>query len=193
MRTGTSSLPMLLLLLLGTVLSPGAWAEPAAKDRMPEIELKVPEAAPEREYLGLPTNGTFRIADIAADVLIIEVFNFYCPHCQRAAPGVNELYKLIQKRSDPKLRIKMIGIGAGNSPYEVNSFREKYGVPFPLFPDRDLTVTRLLEAQYTPTFIAVKLKGRKGGERFYTKESGFKDPQEFLVEVIKSAAVVAKE
>ena len=43
----------------------------------PDIVLPVPADASERLYLGLPESGHFRIPQIKAEVVIIEVFNMY--------------------------------------------------------------------------------------------------------------------
>ena len=62
----------------------------------------------------------------------------YCPFCQKEAPNVNELYRIIDQDKDLKSRIKMIGIGAGNSPFEVNTFRTPMRFLFPF--SRTLTL-----------------------------------------------------
>jgi len=83
--------------------------------------------------LGLSGSGSFKIPQIKAKVVIIEIFSMYCPYCQKDAPGVNELYLLIENNADIKNKIKLIGIGAGNSSYEVEVFKKTYTVPSP-FP-----------------------------------------------------------
>ncbi|MBL0715287.1 MAG: AhpC/TSA family protein, partial [Desulfosarcina sp.] len=57
--------------------------------------------------------------------------------------------------NDPQLkgRIKIIGIGVGNTPYEIGRFRQTYAIPFPLFADRSRALSMQLEARQTPTFI----------------------------------------
>lgn len=44
---------------------------------LPDIVLPVPADASERLYLGLQESGQFRIPQIKAEVVIIEVFNMY--------------------------------------------------------------------------------------------------------------------
>lgn len=152
---------------------------------VPAFELPMPQSKSEMSYLGLSGTGNFQIGQIKAEVLIIEVFSFYCPHCQRMASQVNELYQRIQERPDLKEKIKMIGIGASNSTYEIDSYKERYHVPFPLFPDQDIEITQMLGVKGTPTFIGVKVNGKDTRKRFYFGEGGFQDTQQFLAEIIK--------
>lgn len=108
----------------------------------------------QRNYLGIDAPGAFPLTDIRAEVVVIEVFSMYCPHCQQEAPNVNRLYQRIA--ADPSLdgRIKVIGIGAGNTSYEVGAFRKRFNIRFPLFPDRSHQLARQLAVRVTPTFVA---------------------------------------
>jgi thiol-disulfide isomerase/thioredoxin len=151
----------------------------------PVFELPIPQSELEKSYLGISGTGNFRVEQIKTQVLVIEVFNYYCPHCQRVAPRVNEIYQGIQGHPDLKEKIKMIGIGIGNSPYEVNSFREKYQVPFPLFPDQSMSISKMLGVQVTPTFIGVKFNSKGSQEQFYFKDGEFQEASQFLAEIIK--------
>lgn len=152
---------------------------------LPSFDLPMPQDEPGKSYLGLDGTENFKIGQIKAQILIIEVFSFYCPHCQRAASQVNELYQEIQNRPDLKAKIKMIGIGVGNSPYEVNSFKEKYKVPFPLFSDQRMEIAKMLGVRGTPTFIGVKIHRKGFQEQFNFGEGGFQDTRQFLSEIVK--------
>jgi peroxiredoxin len=98
---------------------------------------------------------------------------------------VNELYSGIQKRKDLREKIKVIGIGAGNTTFEVDFFRKKYEVPFPLFPDEDLTIHKILGEVRTPYFIGVKINEDGSNEVFYSKLGGFEDSDKFLKSMLK--------
>lgn len=147
------------------------------------LKLAIPENAAAKDYLGLHGSGTFTIPKIKADTVIIEIFSMYCPICQAHAPVVNELHKLIERTPSLKGKVKLIGIGAGNSDFEVEIFRKKYNIMFPLFPDEKFAVQKAISGPIrTPTFIAIK---GYSGTALKVKHAhvGTIDPQQFLKEV----------
>lgn len=168
-----------------TVLDNPVKSEPGNNTAIPGFELPMPGSEREKSYLGLSGTGNFTIGQIKAQVLIIEVYSFYCPHCQRSAAQVNELYQKIQERPDIKEKIKMIGIAVTNGTYEVDSYRERYKVPFPLIPDASTEISQKLGVKGTPTFIGLKVNGKGFPERFYFGEGGFEDTQQFLAKIIE--------
>jgi len=147
---------------------------------LPLINLDVPKDPAHRNYLGLSWEGLFNISQIKAEVVIIQIFSMYCPLCQREASRVNELYEKIEK--DPKARgkLKLIGIGAGNSQFEVDIFLKTYEVPFPLFSDGDFSIHKSLGEVRTPYFIGVKINDDRSLEIFYSRIGGFEKAEEFL-------------
>jgi thiol-disulfide isomerase/thioredoxin len=161
----------------------------AERAGFPAFELPIPGSEADKSYLGLSGSGTFTVGQIKAPVLIIEVFSFYCPHCQRSAAQINDLYQMIEKRADLKGRVKMIGIGAKNSAFEVDAYRERYQVPFPLFPDEGLEITEKLGVKGTPTFIGVMVDGKGNQERFYFGEGSFQDNKMFLTEIVRLSGI----
>ena len=98
----------------------------------PEITLPVPQNAQAKDYLGITETESFKIPQIKTRVIVIEIFSMYCPFCQKEAPLINKLFELIQARPALRDKIKIIGIGAGNSQFEVDLFKDKYTIPFPL-------------------------------------------------------------
>ncbi len=146
---------------------------------LPEIDIPVPENAADRSYLGIEGSAFFKIPQIKATVVIIEIFSMYCPHCQREAPEINRLYSIIEDNPDLKGSIKLIGIGAGNSPFEVEVFKRKYNIPFPLISDEDFSIHRYLGEVRTPYFVGVKINDDGTHQVFYS-ELGAKRAELFL-------------
>ncbi|MBE9581832.1 MAG: redoxin domain-containing protein [Proteobacteria bacterium] len=164
-----------------------AGSTPKKGGALPEISLSVPKDPGHRDYLGLSGQGLFRIGQIKAKAVIIEIFSMYCPHCQGEAFRVNELYELMEKTSNAKGKLKLIGIGAGNSAFEVGIFKETYKVPFPLFADGDFSIHKSLGEVRTPYFFGVKIKDDGTHEVFYSKLGGFNNADEFLQMMLKLA------
>ncbi|MDD2390082.1 MAG: TlpA disulfide reductase family protein [Desulfobacterales bacterium] len=167
----------------------GKTIEPQIGHPLPDITLKIPDDDVHRTYLGLKGSDSFQIPQIRSRVVIIEIFSMYCPHCQRHAPSVNQLYQRIQKSGDFRDKIKIIGIGAGNSPFEVDFFRKSYAIPFPLFPDTDLSIHDKIGQVLTPYFIAVRIEPDGTNRIVYTQLGGFNNPDNFLDTIVKRSGL----
>lgn len=154
-----ATLLLAFILLSGCAAAPPPDADPQTMSTgekpfdLPTLRLPTPTSAPHLNYLGVGPDETFALSEIKTKILIIEVFNFYCPHCQAEAPTINRLYQKIESDAKLKGQIKIIGIGIGNTPYEVSAFRKSYAIPFPLFADRSRVLSMHLEVRRTPTFI----------------------------------------
>ena len=138
---------------------------------------------------GLSGSGAFKIYPGQGQAVLIEIFSMYCPYCQKDAPGINELFQAIEKDPELKGRIKIIGIGAGNSPYEVGVYKKTYNVPFPLIPDERFALHKALGETRTPYFILVRLDQGGTGLVTYSELSGFKGVDSFLEIIRKSAGI----
>jgi thiol-disulfide isomerase/thioredoxin len=161
-----------------------AQKELAKGDALPVIKLPVPQTPAAKSYLGLTAGESFTVSQIKAEVLIIEIFNMYCSLCQGEAPQVNELYQLINKDPSLKQKIKMIGIGAANTPLEVEVFRKNYKVLFPLFPDEDLIIHKAVGEVRTPFFICAKRNADGSLKVFHTNLGSFRDAAQFLKKIV---------
>ena len=151
---------------------------PAEGDMFPKIKLPSPEETHDREYLKVG-KSPFLLSQIDSKVLIVEIFSMYCPHCQKEAPNVNALFEAITAKPKLKSRIKMLGIGAGNSSFEVDAFRDHFNIEFALIPDADMAVCNQLSPVGTPYFF-VLWKKPGGLQVVYSKAGSIGDPKAFL-------------
>jgi peroxiredoxin len=162
---------------------------PRPGDPLPSITLPAPEEGAHKTYLGLSEGDSFRISQIKARVVIIEIFSMYCPHCQREAPMVNRLYEKIETTPSLKGKIKMIGIGVGNTPFEVDVFKKRYQIPFPLFSDADFILHKAFGEVRTPFFVGVRLNGDGADRVIYAKVGGLESVDHFLDLILKGSGI----
>ena len=183
-RASVSLFSLTLLVLLAFSVLP-LWAQ---EEKLPDYKLPVPEDQGHREYLGLTgENGEFTLTDIDADVLLIELFSMYCPYCQQEAPLINILYDKMNNVTETGTAVKIIGLGANNSDFEVNHFRTTFDVQFPLFPDPDMTMYKGLRGEGTPGFIGSRKEADGTWTIVLRQSGGFYDPGDFLNELLEKS------
>ena len=153
---------------------------PIEGGKLPDIKLAIPVDAGYQTYLGIKGDGTFSLPQIKASVVIVEIFSMYCPHCQREAPSVNDLFSKIQQSKKLNDKVKLVGIGVGNSRYEVEYFKKTYSIQFPLFSDGEFIVHKQLGEVRTPYFIGIKILKDGSHKIFYSKLGGIADNASFL-------------
>jgi thiol-disulfide isomerase/thioredoxin len=161
----------------------GQNAPPAEGGILPKISLPVPGDEGYRKYLGFKGEGAFLVPQIKAKVVLIQIFSMYCPHCQKDAPVVNEFFSKLSEDSNMKDTIKLIGIGVGNSDFEIDFFRKQYGIKFPLFSDGEFSIHKILGEVRTPYFIAIKINKNVTHKVVYSKLGGIDNSDEFLKKV----------
>jgi thiol-disulfide isomerase/thioredoxin len=182
---------LFIIVMLLSMVEQGHSAESFDGSIMPELTLITPESEQHRGYLGLTTKPgeTFKINEIEADLLIIELFSMYCPFCQKEAPLVNDLYRKITENETNGLSVKIIGLGASNSQFEVEHFGQTYAVDFPLFPDKDMSIYRALGGTGTPGFVAYKIKGMAAPVNVLRNAGGFYSADGFLKDLIDNSGL----
>ncbi|MCX5892979.1 MAG: TlpA disulfide reductase family protein [Deltaproteobacteria bacterium] len=144
-------------------------------------------SAEDRSYLGLTRPGPFTLKDIQARYLLLEIFSDSCPHCILAAPGVNRLFHLIAQ--SPKLRaggglplLKMLGVGFYGKPGQMEVWRIKHDVPFPLIPDPQARVGKAMDIPGVPTYVVLNRQGRV----VFIQAVEMGSPQKFLQKILSS-------
>jgi thiol-disulfide isomerase/thioredoxin len=146
---------------------------------LPEVTLSGAKTAEIQEYLGIEGSEPFQLFQIKANLLLVEFYSLYCPVCQKSAPKVNKLFKYIQGNSQLKDDIKMLGIALTNKPFEVDMYRQKFKVKFPLFPDADKAITDTLKITWTPLMVLMNMEGKV----LLAHYGEIKDLEEFIHEV----------
>ncbi|MDH5202493.1 MAG: redoxin domain-containing protein [Nitrospirota bacterium] len=190
MKKTIISITVIIFLFSGFVAVALAANEPPKEGGMlPDIKLQMPKSPEGKNYLGLKGDGSFTIPQIKANVVIIEIYSMYCPYCQKEAPIVNELFNLIEKNPDLKGKIKIIGIGAGNTPFEVDTFRKTYDIPFPLFQDEDFSIHKACGEVRTPYFIAIKINKKGTHQVIYSELGTIKNAEDFLKMIRKRSGL----
>ena len=159
-------LPLLVLLLFSShdAFASGASTSPDMKPLpvgqvFPDVTFAGPILENEARQLGAGAKGKpFSLQQSKAQAVILVVFSMYCPFCQKEAPELNTMNALIKSKGLSG-KIKLVGLGAGNSPFEVSVFREKFSIPFPLIPDQDFAAYKLLGQVGTPFYYVLKRQG----------------------------------
>lgn len=178
---------VMLFLSLGGSRALAINTTPRQGDLLPALSLPIPKNLEEKAYLGLSGDGLFKIFQLKAQVVIVEIFSMYCPYCQKEAPMVNELYQAIEENPDLKGKIVLFGLGAGNSSFEVGVFKKTYTIPFPLFADQDFIIHKSLGEVRTPYFIAIKINKDKTPRVIYSELGSLKGAKSFLEKIINLA------
>jgi len=179
----TAAILLVLILCAATAQA----AAPKAGDTLPDAQVKSQLKPEEARYLGLPEGAaSFRLSQINADALIVEIYSMYCPICQSEARTVNKVFERIA--AAPKAaRVRFVGIGAGNTPYEIDYFRKKHPSAMPLFADEDYGLHKTFMNVRTPSFFVLKKRPEGGFAVVYYREGGFTDEDAFFEQIFGAA------
>ncbi|BCS89733.1 peroxiredoxin family protein [Pseudodesulfovibrio sediminis] len=154
-----------------------------AADIFPDLELKGGISADAAAYLGV-SGSQIKVSSIQADYLFVEIYSMYCPICQRDAPRVNTLFQEVAAAG--RDNVKFIGVAAGNTNFEVNFYRKKFSVLFPLFEDENFSCHKAVGGVGTPSFYLVDLKA--GRQILFFQEGAIKDEAAMLKMILDTTA-----
>lgn len=149
---------LLALVILAPVRAPAA-DMPKAGDVLPALAFQAPDAPGDGEYLGLGSNRAFTLAEVAAELVMLEIVGVYCPVCFEQAPTINGLFK--QLKRDPVLgsKVKLLGLASGVTAMEIQAMRESQGARYPVVGDPDFILHEQLGSPKTPFTILVRPDG----------------------------------
>jgi hypothetical protein len=125
-------------------------------EAFPEVALKTPSQAKDRAYLGISGGDSFKVKDLKAEVILVEIFDVYCLPCQKQAPLYKQLFGLIQSNPAAKDQIKMIGIAVGNDESEIKKFQDHFQIPYPIIGDQKYVLHEAIGGPPAPFSIVVR-------------------------------------
>jgi peroxiredoxin len=139
--------------------APGACAElPDAGDTLAPFPIVAPPAQADRDYLGLGGGETFTLADVKAELIVLEFSGVYCPICHEQAPGVRSLFKRLQ-RAGLSGRVKLFSVAGGSTQMEVDQVHGLYKAEYPILCDPDFAVHAALNEPKTPFTMVLRPDG----------------------------------
>jgi hypothetical protein len=100
------------------------------------------------------------------------------------------MYRIIQSDKRLKGRVKLVGIGVGNSAFEVGYFKKTYDIPFPLFADGNFTIHKKIGEVRTPFFICIRIKKDGSHNVFYSKVGGAKDADQLIKKLLQDSGLL---
>ncbi len=135
-------------------------ADPAEEESSVKFTLPAPDSEQTRTYLGLDAMKPFKVSDVKAQIVVIELMNSLCLVCQSNTPKMNEIYKMIQADSG-LADVKVIAIALYDQKPGLEIFREQFKTLFPVLLDEDLDISRSMKGRGIPVTMVVSTKDAK--------------------------------
>jgi len=156
------ALALLCLLVVTALAGQGLCAEPpkAGGAAPPGLTLRGPLSSEDRSYLGIGAGESFKLSEVKAGFVLLEVVGVYCPQCHVQAPLFDKLFARLSQ--DPELggKVKMLGMAAGATKEEMEYLRESGVYKFPVASDPDFAAHKLLGEPKTPFTMLLDAKGK---------------------------------
>jgi len=99
------------------------------------------------------------------------------------------MYRKIESNKSLKGKVKLIGIGVGNSAFEVGYFKKTYNIPFPLFSDSNFFIHKKIGEVRTPYFICIRIKNDGSHRVFYSKVGGAKNADQLMEKLLQDSGL----
>jgi hypothetical protein len=163
----------------------------AEQESSVKFTLPTPDSEQTRTYLGLDAMKPFKVSDIKAQIVVIELMNSLCQVCQANTPKMNEIYKTIQADSN-LADVKVIAIALYDQKPGLEIFREHFKTLFPVLLDEDLDISRSMKGRGIPVTMVVSTRDAKV---LITHPGELPDADSFVAQVkfVKQLQMLSKE
>lgn len=133
----------------GAVLGNPA-ATPRNGSQLPPLSFNAPATPENCAYLGVDTGKSFELADVNADLIVLEIIGVYCPQCHQQRPNINRLYHRVQKDAALAGKVKFLGVAVGASAMEAAYLVRDTRIPYPIVIDESFAIHKQLGEPRTP-------------------------------------------
>jgi thiol-disulfide isomerase/thioredoxin len=153
-------------------LSAGVAGAATAKDE--NIGRKAPSFPDQKpkSWIGTPVSWK----DLRGKVVMVDVWAFMCPNCQRTAPWIKEVRAKYGEQGFAVVGIHTPEFEQERDPAKVSAAVQKHGLDYPHFMDNDQVYWTALHVEAWPTTFLVdrcgKVRLRHVGEIHSDDESG---------------------
>lgn len=147
------------ILLLAAQAALAAGAIPAPGQTLPALTLKTPVFGQDAQELGVAGKKTFRLQDVKAKVIVLEVIGVYCGECAKQVQAFNTLYARLARRIQAG-EVRVFGLAAGGTDMEVESLRKTGVYKYPVVADEKYQNHKLLQEPKTPFTMILTPAGK---------------------------------
>jgi len=171
---------------MGLVLAPRAsWADPPKPGAtLPGgLSFNTPLKQADRAALGLGEGPTFRLSDLKAGLVLLEVVGVYCPQCHVQAPLFAKLHARLSQNPELKDKVVMLGMAAGATKEEMEYLGDSGVYPYPVAWDPDFVAHKALGEPKTPFTMLLDAKGKV----LYAHLGIIEDMDAFHAQIVKLA------
>lgn len=146
---------------------------------LPAMEFSPPPLKDDLAYLEIK-NQPFKLSELKARLVWLEVIGIYCVRCYEQAPKINRLYKSLEK-AGLGAQVKMLAVAAGGTPMECLHVRKNKQYLYAVAPDEDFRIHKILGEPRTPFTMLVD----NASGRVLFAHMGVMDDTEGLLPMIK--------
>jgi len=159
---------------------------PSEGKSFPDLPLKASNDPRDSEYLKTKANATFRLKDLKADLVLVEIMNINCGSCRKQAPAYNNLYELIESNPDIRGRVKMMSIASGNQDKYIRLYKDHFKVPYPVIEDPEFDMYNAIGRTPTPLAVYVRIDHENNRGIVASAHLGFNEDYQQIYNDIRS-------